>query len=429
MQRKDIETVPYGSNSYDQQSCASSSYDEARDFHWQEAKRKALAQLDRARLEPVAFTIKSNINYDPVIDDDSILHSLAISFRVKDFLHIKDKYDDDWWIGRLVKEGCDVGLIPSPMKLESLRLSQARPFSNLADDIDPEGEEVGSACVRNGIRPGKYKRKLYGKFQHPVAFDVVPSVRPIILIGPSLKGFEVTDMMQKAIFDFLKERFKNRVIITRVTADISLARQAEKLNPIGGGGSMKQGLIDRSNNDRLTSNFIEVTYEIERIFKLASTMQLIALDCDTINHPAQMARTSLAPILVYLKVASPKVLHRLIKSRGKGQARQINAQMSAAEKLSQLPNEMFDVILDENQLEDACDHLANYLESYWRSIHFPINSNSTNESTRSKACENNTRAGMPAQSSFMPAHLSHNHQETSLPNHHSTYYGQEVNYN
>ncbi|CAN7942557.1 unnamed protein product, partial [Ixodes hexagonus] len=105
------------------------SLDEDRENTRRETERLALAKLQSAREKLVAFTVRTNMAYDGTLDDDSPVHGYAISFGVRDYLQILEKYNNDWWVGRLTKEGCDMGFIPSPAKLENLILQQTQTRS------------------------------------------------------------------------------------------------------------------------------------------------------------------------------------------------------------------------------------------------------------------------------------------------------------
>lgn len=100
--------------------------DEEREHFRRDTERQALVQLEKGRTKPVAFAVKTNVAFDGSLDDDSPVHGYAISFGIGDYLHVMERYDQNWWIGRKVQEGADIGFIPSPAKLETLRVQLAQ---------------------------------------------------------------------------------------------------------------------------------------------------------------------------------------------------------------------------------------------------------------------------------------------------------------
>lgn len=402
----------------------------------------AREKLEQVRMRKPIFAVRTNVSYEPMAAHrPPVPLELVVGFDVKDFLHIKEKFNNDWWIGRLVKEGCDVGFIPSPDKLEAIKLQAnlknpklgkqmsqvnqtsldkpTRASNSSLDVLDQKNDSAAATAAavienlnngtnntsgeqneenendtktgtntnnnnQNSSNAAKQKKPFFNnkKLGQMAVYEVVPSMRPVVIVGPSLKGFEVTDMMQKAIFDFLKQKFEGRIIITRVTADLSVASKRSLLNTPAKKISLDKNQNRGAGTSVITGTLAEVQHEIERIFELAKHLQLIVLDCDCINHPAQLIKTSVAPIIVYLKISSIKVLQRLIKTRNKAQkqTRNMNQQLSHAQKLFETDPSMFDITLDENRLEDACERLADYLELYWRSTHPAIPSLSQSSS-------------------------------------------------
>ncbi|VDP36951.1 unnamed protein product [Schistosoma mattheei] len=335
--------------------------------------------------KPVAFSVRTNISFDGALYGlDAPSPGRVVSFGIKDFLHIKKRFNQDWWIGRVVRIGSPIGFIPSPSKLEVInniilsaiataantnvvhfaneiqnpttkpdhrgptltanrqRQSESPPVHKNWKDVDVYDEDdlrdttqtvevpgQPTAKKPQPVGPGVKKRPFSKKNEFVPPYEIVPCMRPVVFVGPALKGYEVTDMMQKAIFDAMKKHFDGRIIVSRVSTNISLAKRVGELLHLD-----KKNIMEKGRSRQLVS-LIEVQQDLERIFHLGSKMQLLLLDCDTINHPNQITKTCLAPIVIYIKIASIRVLNRLIKNRGKLQKKNAGVQTAAAEKLLQ----------------------------------------------------------------------------------------------
>eukprot|EP00731_Ephydatia_muelleri_P020267 Em0012g1092a len=137
------------------------------------AEDKALQALTKAVTKQVQLAFKALVEYDADGVSDCPHPSYALSFKKNHYLHMKQKYNDDWWIGRVVGECETIGFLPSELKLKAL--------------------------VSNG----------------EAVYQAAPIMRPIVFMGPSNKKSELTKLLQSGLINFMKERFAGRLNIVQ----------------------------------------------------------------------------------------------------------------------------------------------------------------------------------------------------------------------
>ena len=109
----------------------------------------------------------------------------------------------------------------------------------------------------------------------------------------------------------------------------------------------------------------QVCDDIDRIYELGKSLQLVILDCDMINNPVQLEKSGLMPITVFIKISDPNVLKRLIKTRGRNQIRSMGVQTMAAEKLCQcdpVSQLYFDPLLNERCHVTCCLYIPKWIK-------------------------------------------------------------------
>nr|CDJ81356.1 Src homology-3 and Voltage-dependent calcium channel domain containing protein [Haemonchus contortus]CDJ90731.1 Src homology-3 and Voltage-dependent calcium channel domain containing protein [Haemonchus contortus] len=281
--------------------------------------QRALQNLRAAVNLKVAFAVRANSAYDGALEDESPIQKKTISFKKGDFIHIYKRYTHDWWIGRVVAAESTIGFVPTARRLARLTEEQV--------------DEREKSTDKNTIVAREAEI-----WEYPNPYTVVPSTRPIILLGPCYQSSRLTQLMHAAVRSAIVKKFGSRV--RRLTTDI------------GEKGSSK-ARVDI--NER----------ELRLITAMTEDLHLILLECPNISTPGDVAHLNMAPILFLFRISNRKILLKLLKKTGiKG-----HSAIAGADFLNQLAPDQVDVIIEDNGLHEATNKIFKFLEAYWLALH------------------------------------------------------------
>lgn len=332
----------------------------------------------------VLFTFRSNVMYNCKEDANPPLYGQPISFAENDFLQVVKVASPEWWIARVIGSGAVCGYIPSPLCFfkkhdphyqddATQRKWIHRVSASLVYRKGQGGQAGHTAIPRNNPRVFKSLSSVATMFdsleippkgtiaadittrwrnRKMSPYDLAPNVRPLVLVGPSSPGFEITDKMQQSLVAYLCASFPNKC-----TA-LDIDKFAD------GNGGFKQDNTKAKKSKTKGPQRLNAQ-QMNAVFDVAAT-GVVPILCTKHQNVDMLRRSPVMPIIVFLRIGSSRVLSKLLKSREQQQG--FKAQMNTSEKLSSLNPLYFDIILTHSKLDQSCYELAAFVDAYVKDI-------------------------------------------------------------
>ncbi|GMR53128.1 hypothetical protein PMAYCL1PPCAC_23323 [Pristionchus mayeri] len=309
-------------------------------------RERAEEILRRTANSRVAFAVRCQVDYDGSLDYESPLTSHTISFHIGDFLHIYTRYSIDWWIGRKVEEGHTLAYIPTAQRLT--RLTPVQEFPEKNDSF----------------------------FEESTPFVVVPSTRPIVLLGPCRQESLLTKRLHTALRLTITRKFMGRIRILKTT--LGERKQQPSFGVLVAGQQVagQIGQVIRSRNRTITRQDTEATIdtfnefsderEMQLITSMTNDLSLLILQSPFLQSPMDIAKHALAPITILVKISNRKILAKLLRKTGCP-----HSDITGADALNVMPRSAFDMVVEDGSLDGATNKICENLEKYWQAVHPP----------------------------------------------------------